>query len=486
MLFVKSDAYRARMEAFVTGLNGASTFETVTCMATIPIALLLLRGLLSVASASGGAVPPPRTWGVATRFAVEACVLVAAPLATMTVLAEWNGAVNAALLGAALVAHGAAAWLYYAGGQQPRRGEAAPLAVRQVAVDAATPGRAGFVSSFRSGMMLSTCIAILAVDFTVFPRRFAKTETVGVSMMDLGVGSFVLASALVSRQTRAPFARASGERAAGGSGGFADTLRGLAPLVALGVGKLLVHTAVNYQVHVSEYGVHWNFFFTLIAVALFAVALEGGVGASSAAVAALRRPPPGGGGGPRGGSSSGAAGGGVGSALLYLASGLALSAAHHAVLAAPPPTWLVPTAEMRSVWVVGGDGGGGRPGVTLGEYILFAGRPASSLFSQNREGIAGVGGFFALYVCGVGVGRLVLDPARWRSRRQDSGADAGGGLRAGWRRALPLGSAAACCALWVLLVVSTANVVLGVWRPRLMRAVGRRPPAAEALDRNPV
>ena len=41
-------------------------------------------------------------------------------------------------------------------------------------------------------------------------------------------------------------------------------------------------------------------------------------------------------------------------------------------------------------------------------------------------------------------------------------------------------------ALWVLLVVSTANVVLGVWRPRLMRAVGRRPPAAEALDRNPV
>ena len=44
------------------------------------------------------------------------------------------------------------------------------------------------------------------------------------------------------------------------------------------MGKLLVHTAVNYQVHVSEYGVHWNFFFTLIAVALFAVALEGGVG----------------------------------------------------------------------------------------------------------------------------------------------------------------------------------------------------------------
>lgn len=28
---------------------------------------------------------------------------------------------------------------------------------------------------------------------------------------------------------------------------------------------------------------------------------------------------------------------------------------------------------------------------------------------------------------------------------------------------------------WILLVVSTANVVLGIWRPRLMRASGRRP-----------
>ncbi|XP_012833307.1 PREDICTED: uncharacterized protein At4g17910-like [Erythranthe guttata] len=39
-------------------------------------------------------------------------------------------------------------------------------------------------------------------------------------------------------------------------------------LIILGFARLISTSSVNYQVHVGEYGVHWNFFFTLAAVAI--------------------------------------------------------------------------------------------------------------------------------------------------------------------------------------------------------------------------
>ncbi|KAL7229759.1 hypothetical protein ACSBR2_008298 [Camellia fascicularis] len=113
------------------------------------------------------------------------------------------------------------------------------------------------ISSYRVSIMIVTCLCILAVDFKIFPRRHAKTETYGTSLMDLGVGSFVLANSLVSRQAR----------------GFStlklrNALQSTSPLIILGIARLVSTARVDYQVHVGEYGVHWNFFFTLAAVSI--------------------------------------------------------------------------------------------------------------------------------------------------------------------------------------------------------------------------
>ncbi len=84
-------------------------------------------------------------------------------------------------------------------------------------------------------------VAILGVDFPAFPRRFAKCETRGVSLMDIGAGAVVLVSGLARLPRPAP----GGDR-----GTFrGSTFRGRwAFLAAVGVGKFLAHTAVGYQV----------------------------------------------------------------------------------------------------------------------------------------------------------------------------------------------------------------------------------------------
>ena len=59
-----------------------------------------------------------------------------------------------------------------------------------------------FLNYTRSLMNISTAIVILGVDFAVFPRRFAKTETFGTGYMDIGVGCFVVSNALVCPEAR--------------------------------------------------------------------------------------------------------------------------------------------------------------------------------------------------------------------------------------------------------------------------------------------
>ncbi|CAM9485213.1 unnamed protein product [Choristocarpus tenellus] len=133
--------------------------------------------------------------------------------------------------------------------------------------------RKDFISNYRASIMAMTCITILAVDFKVFPRRFAKTEVYGTGLMDLGVGVTLFASGVsrgckdASVQGMLPWQ----PRPRALLPELLSCARWSWPLLALGISRLVAIKALNYQEHVSEYGIHWNFFATIFCVRMLAV-----------------------------------------------------------------------------------------------------------------------------------------------------------------------------------------------------------------------
>uniref|UniRef100_A0A2H8TRZ2 Phosphatidylinositol-glycan biosynthesis class W protein n=1 Tax=Melanaphis sacchari TaxID=742174 RepID=A0A2H8TRZ2_9HEMI len=110
-----------------------------------------------------------------------------------------------------------------------------------------------YMTVYRFMLNTYTVFCILAVDFNVFPRRFAKTEMYGHGVMDIGVGCYVCSNALLFNIPNTQNI----------SKNVLKVFKQVLPLIMLGIGRTYFVTKADYHHYVFEYGVHWNFFMTL-------------------------------------------------------------------------------------------------------------------------------------------------------------------------------------------------------------------------------
>ena len=237
--------YRQEQQAFVTGHSGSHWLTILAILGQVPLLIALLKFI------HAGAV-------------IQILVLAVYPVLMVTVLAEYCIILLAALLMVLVVSIATDRLFFKRHGPVVDKKRETSINVADEGKEEATGQVHGinfpFLTHFRGATLLMTVLAILAVDFTSFPRFLAKTETMGISLMDMGTGLFIFSSGLTSRYAR------HGRVAVVGEGRGVMTVLQRWIVLLLGVGRLVALKILSYQEHVSEYGVHWNFFVTIFFV----------------------------------------------------------------------------------------------------------------------------------------------------------------------------------------------------------------------------
>ncbi|XP_061558674.1 LOW QUALITY PROTEIN: phosphatidylinositol-glycan biosynthesis class W protein-like [Phycodurus eques] len=233
-------------EAFVSHLNGTSLQEVTVGSFLSPLCILKRALILILYHQVMGSLPLP--FPQISHLLLDFFVLVLPLVLSCTVLSDLLLQV---VLSFAFVLFCGLCYIYL----KSRQTSLSTFLNRTVHFK-----QVPFVTVFRVMVNVQTAISILAVDFRVFPRRYAKTESYGTGVMDFGVGAFVFANGLVCPEAR-------GKKVYGSKmNHVTGQLVSAWPLVVLGAARLVFVKMSDYQEHVTEYGVHWNFFFTLALV----------------------------------------------------------------------------------------------------------------------------------------------------------------------------------------------------------------------------
>lgn len=254
-------SYKSLKEDFVSGLTGGEISEINYVTAVAPVQFLLH---------STGQWLTSGKMAVVLWSALQARQSFFKPYAPLASVVDFLLNVGAILLATTLYADtpillnflllAPVAIIYTL--PRPTSTKKAKVPPKQSSEDSPNPlPKKSFLTTYRGSMLVITCIAILAVDFRIFPRRFAKVENWGTSLMDVGVGSFVFSGGVVAARPILKDQQAGKTTPLGTR--LYRSIRHSLPLIILGLIRLWSVKGLDYAEHVTEYGVHWNFFFTL-------------------------------------------------------------------------------------------------------------------------------------------------------------------------------------------------------------------------------